>query len=314
MADTNQVALWYVAEDTAGTTPTNSTGWKTMRFTGESLMPKYGTEQSQQIRADRARSDVMQVSATIDGDINYELHGNILDDFGPAATGGGWQAFAQGDVLKIGNTKRSFTVAKIFNDLPSGAKFDRYVGMSVGQLTMALQYGQRATGTLSMMGLGVTEDTVSPVGTGTLAPAPTTMILNGTTDVIEAKIDAVGGLYISQLNLTIGANLRGKTAIGNKFPFANGYGSAMIEGSFQAHFESRIAEDKVRSGAPFALKFTLVAGAKSYEINIPRAFHTSRDGLAANAMDSDIMPTYSFSGSYDTDFQSPIVITRFNTP
>lgn len=314
MAETNQVAIWYVPETTAGTTPANSPAWKTMRFTGESLMPKYGTEQSQQIRADRARSDVMQVSATIDGDINYELHADIFDNFGPAATGGTWQTFAEGDVLKVGTNKKSFTIAKVFNDLASGAKYDRYTGMSVNQMTMALQYGQRATGTISMMGLGVTADTVSPVGTGTLDPAPTTMILNGTTDVISALVDGQAGIYLNQLNLTIGANLRGKTAIGNKFPFANGYGSAQIEGSFQAYFDSRVAEDKVRSGEPFALEFTLVAGAKSYTIEIPRAYYMSRDGLAANAMDSDIMPTYNFAGAFDSAVSSPIVITRFNTP
>lgn len=309
MSDTNRVGLKYVPEATIGITPVNSANWKTIRYTGESLLPNYGTKQSEQIRDDRERSDVVQTSATISGGINYELSGITLDDFLEAVLGGTWTA----DVLKTGVVKRSFSIEKSFGDLLAGNKFDVFKGMRIGELNLELAYDEIAKGSMTFAGTGVADSATSAVGAGSVAAATTTSPFNGTVDVIAVEIDGVASsLYFNKLSLALNANLRGKTAIGGKFPFDQGYGSAGVQLSATAYFDNRSIEDKVRSGAPFSMGFNISDGTYGYEILLPRAFSSQRGGLAATGLNADVFQELTISGAIDATAGSSIVITRTN--
>lgn len=299
-------AIWYVPETTLGVMPQHSTDWRTLRFTGESLMPRYDTDQSAEITASRMRGDVAQVAANVDGDIGIELSAGQLDEFMEAALCGTWE----GDALKVGLLRRSFTFAKFFADFSTTDRYDIYNGLSVGQLTLTFRYGSLAEGSISLLGLDAWSDTATPIGTGSVSPPSNTAVFSGASDVISIAVDGLTGIYVDELTLTLGASVRAKTALGHKFPFSLGFGSAVVDGSFRAYFEDRNTENKVRSGAPFSLRFTIGDAANRYTFDIPRAFHTSRDGLAASAMDSDVMPTYSFSSAFDEASGSPVTITR----
>jgi hypothetical protein len=307
MGDTNRVGLIYVPELTLGTTPVNSTGWKTMRFTSESLLPNYSTKQSEQIRSDRMRGDVVQTSASVGGGINFELSGTTLDDFMQAVLGGTWTS----NVLKVGTTKRSFSFEKSFNDLATGNKFEQYKGMRIGELTLALAYDEIAKGTMTFAGTAIADSATSIVGSGTVAAASTTEPFNSTLDVIEVEIDGIAStLYFQSLNLSLNANLRAKTAIGGLFPYDQGYGSAGVELSASCYFDNRSLEDKVRSGAPFTMGFKISDGTYAYEVLIPRAYAASRSGNAATGLDADVLQELTISGAFDSASASSIVITR----
>lgn len=307
MAESNRVSLIYVPEVTLGTTPTNSSNWKTFRFTGESLLPNYSTKQSEEIRADRNRSDVIQTSASVSGNVNFELSGATLDDFMEAVLGGTWTA----NVLKVGTVKRSFSIEKQFGDLAAGNKFDIFKGMRIGELTLNLAFDEIAKGAMTFAGTGIADSATSLVGTGTLAAATTTQPYNSTLDVIDVEIDGVASsLYFQNLNLSLNANLRAKTAIANLFPFDQGYGSAGCEISASCYFDNRSLEDKVRSGAAFSLGFTVSDGTYAYEILLPRAFATQRGGLAATAVNTDVLTDLTILGAYDETEATSIIITR----
>lgn len=307
MAESNRVSLIYVPEVTLGTTPTNSSNWKTFRFTGESLLPNYSTKQSEEIRSDRNRGDVVQTSASVAGGINFELSAVTLDDFMEAVLGGTWTT----DVLKVGTVKRSFSIEKQFGDLASGNKFDLFKGMRCGELNLALVFDEIAKGSMTFAGTGIADAATSAVGAGTLAAATTTEPYNSTLDVIDVEIDGVAAtLYFQNLNIALNANLRAKTAIASLFPFDQGYGSAGCEITASAYFDNRSLEDKVRSGAAFSLSFTVTDGAKSYTFLLPRAFATQRGGLAATAVDTDVLTDLTILGAYDAASASSIVITR----
>lgn len=307
MSETNRVSLRYVPETTYNTTPANSTSWKTVRFTGEGLIPNYGTKQSEEIRSDRMRSDVILTSATVSGPINFEFSPGTLDDFFQAVLGGTWTT----NVLKVGTVKRSFSIEKVFNDLASGNKYDLYTGMRANELKLSFKYGDIATGSCTFNGAGATDSATSAVGTGTVAAATTTQPFDGTFDVSSVTVDgAPAGLYFKSLDLTLQANLRDKTAIGTPFPYDQGYGSAGVEVAASAYFDSRVLESKVRSGAPFALAFTVSDGTNSYQFSLPRAFSTQRNGLAASKLNDDVMQDLTISAAYDSVSGSSIVITR----
>lgn len=307
MSDTNRVGLIYVPEVTLGTTPANSSGWKPIRKTSETLLPNYSTKQSEEIRSDRMRGDVVQTSATVGGNVAFELSGATLDDFMQAVLGGTWAT----NVLKVGTTKRSFTIEKSFNDLPSGNKYEQYTGMRVGELSLALAFDQIATGSMTFAGTGVSDSSTSAVGSGTVAAATATEPFNSTIDVIDVEIDGVAStLYFENLNLSLNANLRGKNAIKRLFAFDQGYGSAGVELSARCYFEDRSLEAKVRSGASFSIAFAISDGTYGYEVLLPRAYITNRSGNNASGRDADVMSDVTIAGAYDASSGSSVVITR----
>ena len=78
MTSANRLQLAYVEESTLGTTPASPDMTK-IRTTGEGLVHDISNIQSQEIRADRKNSDLVQVSAQNTGPINAELSAEAFD-------------------------------------------------------------------------------------------------------------------------------------------------------------------------------------------------------------------------------------------
>ncbi len=307
MSESNRESLIYVPETTLGTTPTNSANWKRFPFTGEALFDKRAYQSDETIRDDRGQADSVQVSATAEGTINFNLRAVTIDDILEAILGGTWAS----NVLKVGVTKRSFSLEKHFADLISGNAYELGVGLRMTQLALDMTYGKIATGVLTMAGIGWTDQAATAVGTGSVAANNANPAFNTTVDITAVKVDgAASALYFKSLALTLNANTRAKTAIGSLFPVDNAYGSAGVELKTSMYFDNRSIENKVRSGAPLSFEFTIGDGSNSYDILIPRCFATSRDGLGATKMDDDIVPSVTLSGAYDSATGSAIQITR----
>jgi hypothetical protein len=79
MSDANRSQLAYVAETTWGTTPGTATLQK-LRFTDESLAFNIENIQSNEIRADRQTTDLIQTGADCSGGVSFELSYGALDD------------------------------------------------------------------------------------------------------------------------------------------------------------------------------------------------------------------------------------------
>lgn len=94
MADSNRVAMRYVAETEWGATPA-SPAMRDLRVTGESLKYAIRTTRSNELRADRMVADIPQVGASVSGDIGVELSYGAVDDFLKAALfADSWSAVA----------------------------------------------------------------------------------------------------------------------------------------------------------------------------------------------------------------------------
>ena len=90
MADSSQTQLYFVEETTWGTTP--AAALKELRFTGESLGFNIETVTSNEIRADRQVSDLIQTNASASGAVNFELSYGAYDELIAAALFGDWTA------------------------------------------------------------------------------------------------------------------------------------------------------------------------------------------------------------------------------
>jgi len=90
-ADANRAVLRYLAEDNDcwGVTPNSGTS-REMRITSSALTAEKETTVSNELRADRMVSDIVEVAATSGGEINIEFSAGSLDDFMQAFLLGLW--------------------------------------------------------------------------------------------------------------------------------------------------------------------------------------------------------------------------------
>lgn len=90
MADSNLAQLSYRVEDTYNEAPDVSDALNILRYTGESLSFDITNTSSQEIRPDRAVSDLIQTGAATSGGFNFELSANTYDDFIAGAMFSDW--------------------------------------------------------------------------------------------------------------------------------------------------------------------------------------------------------------------------------
>lgn len=90
-ADSNRASIRYIPEDTAawGDIPASGES-RQMRFTSSSLTAQKETTTSEELRADRMVSSVPEVSASSEGEVNFEFSAGSQDDFLQAFLLGAW--------------------------------------------------------------------------------------------------------------------------------------------------------------------------------------------------------------------------------
>lgn len=88
-ADANRAQIRYLEESTFGTTPSSGTT-REVRLTSSSLTANKETVVSDELRADRMVSDIVEVSASSGGDINFEWSSGPQDEFLAAFLLGAW--------------------------------------------------------------------------------------------------------------------------------------------------------------------------------------------------------------------------------
>lgn len=107
-AESNRVALRYIEEDPDcwAVTPTSGST-RELRITASSLTANKETKISEEIRADRMVSNIIEVAASSGGDIDFEFSAGSFDDFFQAFLGGTWTKPMTFD--KFAGTVVSFT-------------------------------------------------------------------------------------------------------------------------------------------------------------------------------------------------------------
>ena len=117
MVDSSQTRLASIAEVTYGTTPSSPT-FLEQRFTSEGLNANIENVVSNEIRADRNVSDLVQVGSSAGGPVAFELSYGSFEDWLESLMFSTWSS----NVLKNGNTQKSFTLEKTFE----GGATDQY--------------------------------------------------------------------------------------------------------------------------------------------------------------------------------------------
>lgn len=189
--------LSYVVETAFGTPPSNPSMIYVRAKAGAKFELKRDTFTSKELRADRQVGSLTYGTRSGSGELPFELSYGSFDDFLEAVMGGTWTA----NVLKVGNTKRSFAFEEGYPDinlyeLNTGVVF---TGFSIGVKPNAIVEG-------SFSALFKDQNCIQYADDGV-----TTMAFDGTAKTITRSAGSfvTDGFAVGQTVIVSGASVAG---------------------------------------------------------------------------------------------------------
>lgn len=269
MSSGSQIVTYIVAETTPGETPATP-AYDTLRLTGNSMTPTVGTEQSDEIRADRMSGGNIITSLDYSGDLSFELSALTFDDLLEAAFYGTWAT----DVLEVGSDRHTFTVVKGYKDIGVWTTFR---GVHVGSMSLEIPEEGKVTGSFTCMGLDYEDSTTDPTASGTINAPTSTVPFGSATSVGDITINGAslaGEACISALSLEIDNTMQVQRCLGKAGPGALIATRANITGSVTVAWSAASYNlwKKMLTREAVSLTFPLEdAAGNSYTFEIPAA-------------------------------------------
>jgi hypothetical protein len=274
LASSNRAQVRFIPEATFGVTPTTG-NCINLRATGESLAYEIQTTTSQEIRADRQITDVVQTGASTSGGVNFELSYKEYDPFIEAVLQGTWKHYGTEGVGVAASVTLDSTAGTLtWDTAPTGPS--ALSELEVGQWFKLIAPGDPANNAFlklaSRTSTSITVTTGTPIpGTGSRSVAATQIkssrVKNGTVQrsfSIEKEFADVSQFFL----------YKGMTASKMSLQFQSG---SILGGSFDFMGTVSVRDDATQlPGTPVASQsfdvMNAVSGVGSiYEAGVPLA-------------------------------------------
>lgn len=302
MVDSSRTRLAYIEEVTYGTTPSSPT-FLVQRFTSESLNANIDNVVSNEIRADRNVTDLVQVGSTAGGDVNFELSYGSFDTWLESLMFSTWST----NVLKNGTTQKSFTIEKTFENGATD-QYHRLVGAVANTMKLSMQAGQIVTGSFGFVGKGMNAAT-SAIASSSYTAANTNPVINAASNFASLAITGVTGPELTALNINVTNNLRQQQVIGSVQARGISTGRFEVTGDMTLYFESEEAYALFLAATSANLSFVIGgASSKKYQFDVDTIKFETME-IVAGGNDQDVMIQATFRGLFNgTD--NTLKITR----
>jgi hypothetical protein len=312
MSDGSQVSLFYVAEVTSGTTPTDP-ALSTLRITGTTLGAQKDALQSEEIRSDRQIEDFRLGSNRIEGSVSFEDSYTTFDILLVAALmSSGWATDTPSagiDQIKAEATRQSFTIIRFHADQESGDKpYHIYRGCEIDSLNLAVAANAMVTGEFSVFGKTVeyAED-LTGLGTPTYPAATTTEPMDSFTGTIEEG--GASTACITELSLSLSNGLAPFFCIGSSNMSDVSVGRSNLTGTVTAKFSNSTLLEKFANETESSIELDLLDSAGNSQKHIvPRLVYTG--GQADVAGEGPITQAMPFQALRDSTADTNYVIER----
>lgn len=257
---------YLIPEVTPGVTPTTG-GWDTLRLTSNTLSPTVNTQASDEITTARISQGSVATSVDIQGDVAGELSYGTFDQLLEAAFYGTWT----GNVLTVGDTRRTFTVAKQYTDVNV---YTLFKGMHVSVFALDVPSDGKITATFTLMGLDYTDGDTDTVTTKN-APTTTPFMSNiniGTLTVDGQNLEGIA--CVSALTINLDNSIQTQRCLGTDRlgPGAQIATEAAITGSITLAWSNRAWQfwKNQFTRAPISLSFPIEDSlGNKYVLNFP---------------------------------------------
>ena len=296
IATTADAKLLIATQTQFGTPITAGSSFDEARFTGESLNFNAETALSEEITSSREVGDVVRVSQSAGGDINFELsHDTAFDQLFESLMHGAFAGTGT-DELTNGITPKFLTIHK---ELKTGTATQRFkfADMLVDTFSLEVPTGGLVTGTFGLIGSGLTTDSsattsanandgrtiVNTVSSG----AVTTGSANGSAGSALSNVVSMG--------LEVTNNLREQRAIGSTNLVGVGSGRFEVTGSLEIFFAGMQEFQKFQSETAFSLQVVLKdpSNTHGYTFYMPNVKYTTSE-IVAEGANSDIIANFEF--------------------
>lgn len=268
MANGSRHSMRYIAETVPGTTPASPV-FKALRHTGTTLGMSKESLQSEELRDDRQIADFRQGAMQTGGDINIELSYGSFDDLLEAVLLGTWTA----NVLKAGVVRRSFTIERFFGDIVSADKpYHRFTGVEFNTLSLSITANAMLTGTLGVVGIGMSTGTAILTG-ATYTAATTTSPMDSFTGTLQEAGTPIA--VITEITLSLENGIEPRFVVGSKQSIRPSIARSNLTGQITAYFENSLLLDKFINETESSITFEMPDGAgNKYTVLIPRIKYT----------------------------------------
>jgi len=300
--DSSQTRLAYIVESTYGTTPATP-AFLNQRFVSESMNANIENETSNEIRSDRNVTDLIQVGADAGGSVDFELSYGSFDAWLESLMFGAWSS----NILKNGNTQKSFTIEKTFE---GGAtdQYHRFTGCVANSLSLAIQAKKVVTGTFDFLAKGATT-AQAIIASATYTAANSNPVINAAANFASFSMSGVTSPELMSLNLKVTNNLRRQSVVGSLDARGVGTGRFEVTGEAVMYFTNATLYDLFLAGTASTLLFTIGgASSKNYAFEIANLKFEKAE-IVAGGNDQDVMAKVSFRGLYDNT-DNTLKITR----
>ena len=303
----------YIEEVTPGTTP-STPEFSSFPINDFSLTLSKDTFTDPSIRSDRQVHYMVHGNYKLGGDISVTLMGlgadptgnSLFDPWFESALNSAWTS----NVLKVGNTTKSFTFEKTITDSAGVENHFRYKGVQITGFSfdVALNAPVKAKFTTA----GLNEDpisTVEIVGATYLAePAAgqQPLIHINSNNVFKEGGSATSLMTAFSLNLTNASNVN--SALGSAQAISITSGRAAITGSATYYFSDAALYNKFKNETISSIEVKLSDGTHSYTFLVPKIKYQSATQVINN--EGTVMVTMPFTALYSDAEQSTLVITR----
>jgi len=303
MANASQTRLAYVVESTWGTTPATPS-FQNARFVSESVNANIENIPSNEIRADRNTTDLIQVGSSAGGAIDFELSYGSFDDWLESVMYNTWST----NVLKNGSTEKSFTLEKTFE---TGAtdQYHRFTGAVAGSMSLSMAVGAIVTGSVEFMAKGTTSAQAIITG-ATYTGTNSNDVINAASNFASLSMTGVTSPELTALDINITNNLRAQQVLGSIDARGIAEGRFEVTGSGTAYFENQEMFELFLAGTAADLSFKLGgASSKNYVFDLPNIKFGSVE-VVAGGNDQDLLANFTFTALYDSGESASLKITR----
>lgn len=289
-------SLKYVAETVFGTTPATPTMIAVRAKPGAKFSLARSNFSSNEISATRQKISLTYGNRTGTGEIPFDLSYGSFDDFMEAVMGGTWTA----NVLKVGSTKRSFSIE---NGYPDISIFEMNTGCVFTSFNLSVKPNAVAEGSFSCM----FKDQTSAGATG--ATTTTAANTNAVFDSFTGSMTEAGSAIAIVTGIDFKVEQQG-TASNVLFDATTqqiSLGNVEVTGTLTVRFISNALKAKFLAGTATDLSLVLGATSKIYQFDMSSVYLTSAE---TDTSETELTQTFAFSAIYNGTDATSLIITR----
>lgn len=305
LATGSRHSMAYIEEGAFGTTPATP-AFIALRHTSTTLGLSKDSLQSEELRSDRQISDFRHGNKNASGDVGIELSYGTFDDLLEGLLGGTWATDTPGvgtDQLKVGTTRRSFTIERLFDDI---TQYHRFTGCNLNTLSLSVAPNAMVTGTFGFVGKGMSTDTAIVAG-ATYPAATTTSPFDSFTGTINEGGSAIA--VITSVDINVDNGMNPLFVVGSAETLEPSIGRSNVTGSVSAFFENSTLLDKFINETESSIDFTLTDTAgNAYFFDLPRIKYST--GQPDVADEGPVTITFDFQSLLNASDSTNMIINR----